>query len=74
MIITADESSKDDCTIFHCWGRSVSGDRAIIESNFVRGERYSIVAAISTNGYEAFHVVHGSVDMLNFLISLLRMW
>ena len=66
MIITADESSKDDCTIFHHWGRSTSGERAVIDANFVCGERYSIVAAISTDGYEAFRVVHGSVDSGKF--------
>ena len=66
MIITADETSKDDRTIFRHWGRSARGDRALIESNFVWGERYSIVAAISTNGYEAIRVVHGSVDSAEF--------
>jgi transposase len=66
MIVTADESSKDDRTIFRRWGRSGSGERAVIDSNFVRGERYSIVAAISTNGYEGFRVVQGSVDSGEF--------
>src|SRR6266550_3456601 len=66
MIVTADESSKDDRTIFRRWGRSARGDCAIIDANFVRGERYSIVAAISIDGYEAFRVVSGSVDSLEF--------
>ena len=66
MIVTADELSKDDHTIFRRWGRSAHGDRAIVESNFVRGERYSIVAAISINGYEAVWVVDGSVDSAEF--------
>src|ERR1700722_10520543 len=30
MIITADESSKDDQTIFRCWGRSPRGHQASI--------------------------------------------
>jgi transposase len=66
MIVTADESSKDDHTIFRWWGRSARGDRAIVESNFVCGERYSIVAAISIDGYEAVRVVDGSVDSAEF--------
>ncbi len=34
---------------------------------FIRGIRYSIVAAISLDGYIATRVVEGSVDGLEFL-------
>ena len=33
----------------------------------MRGERYSMVAALSLDGYEAVHVVPGSVDGEEFL-------
>lgn len=51
MVITADESSKDDRTIFRRFGRAPAGQRAEIDAPFVRGERYSILAAISVDGY-----------------------
>ncbi|KAJ3964498.1 hypothetical protein EV361DRAFT_759430, partial [Lentinula raphanica] len=57
-----DETSKDDRTIYRHYGRAVSGQRATISANFVRGDRYSIVAAMSTEGYEAVQVVPGSVN------------
>ncbi|KAJ6514351.1 hypothetical protein C8R47DRAFT_1033152, partial [Mycena vitilis] len=43
MIVTADESSKDERTIFRKRGRAPSGHRAEIDADFVRGERYSIL-------------------------------
>ena len=60
-MITADESSKDDHTIFHCFGRS-QGHRTSIDADFVCGDHYSIVAAISVEGYVGTRVVPGSVD------------
>ncbi|KAJ3764872.1 hypothetical protein FB446DRAFT_600811, partial [Lentinula raphanica] len=56
-----DETSKDDRTIYRHYGRAVSGQRATISANFVRGERFSLVAALSIQGYEACRVVPGSV-------------
>ncbi|KAH7871051.1 uncharacterized protein C8R40DRAFT_1007066, partial [Lentinula edodes] len=57
-----DETSKDERTIYRHYGRAPAGQRATISANFVRGERYSLVAAMSTEGYEACRVVPGSVD------------
>lgn len=62
MVVTADETSKDDRTIFRRFGRAPRGERANSSTDFVRGERYSIVAAISVDGYVATRVVPGSVD------------
>jgi transposase len=67
QMIFVDETSKDDRTIYRHYGRSVAGNRATISANFVRGERYSMVAALSLDGYEAVHVVPGSVDGEEFL-------
>ena len=66
MIVAVDESSKDDRTIFRHYGRSAAGTRASIPANFVRGERYSVVAALSVDGYIGCKVVEGSVDMHTF--------
>jgi hypothetical protein len=62
MIITVDEWSKDDRTIFLKYGRAPHGQRATIDADFVRGERYSILAAMSVDGYVGTHAVPGSVD------------
>lgn len=72
MIVTADESSKDNRTVFRRWGRSAKGTPAQAQTTFTRGERYSILAAISVNGYVATRIVVGSVDsheFFNFILS-----
>ena len=67
QMIFVDETSKDDRTIYRHYGRSVAGRRATINANFVRGERYSMVAALSLDGYEAVRAIPGSVDGEEFL-------
>ena len=62
QVIAADESSKDDCTIFRRFGRAPHGHPASIDADFVCGNCYSIVAAIGVDGYVATQVVPGSVD------------
>jgi hypothetical protein len=62
MIVTADESSKDERTIFRKRGCAPSGHRAEIDADFVRGLRYSILAAITIDGYIGTRIVAGSVD------------
>ncbi|KIL63076.1 hypothetical protein M378DRAFT_42265, partial [Amanita muscaria Koide BX008] len=57
-----DETSKDDKTLFRSYGRAPAGHRAVIPADFVRGDRYSMVAAMSVDGYIATRVVPGSVD------------
>ncbi|KAF9783431.1 hypothetical protein BJ322DRAFT_1008025 [Thelephora terrestris] len=64
MVVTADESSKDNRTIFRRWGHSVKGTPAGVHSRFARGEQYSILAAISVDGYVATRVVVGAVDSI----------
>ena len=51
QVITVDESSKDDRTIFRHFGRAPRGHRASIDADFVHGDHYSIVAAMSVDGY-----------------------
>ena len=72
MVVTADESSKDNRTIFRRWGRSVRGTPAGVHTGFTRGQRYSILAAISVDGYVATRIVIGAVDgdeFFDFIVS-----
>ena len=66
MIVAVDESSKDDRTIYHRCGRAPSGMCAPGSVQFVRGDRYSLLAAMSVNGYISTRVVEGSVDTAEF--------
>ena len=66
MIVAADESSKDDRTIYRRWGRSPSGMRALSNAQFVRGDRYTLLAAMSLDGYISTRVVEGAVDTAEF--------
>ncbi|CAK5279006.1 unnamed protein product, partial [Mycena citricolor] len=62
MMVTVDESSKDGRTIYRKRGRAPAGQRGLLEADFVRGERYSILAAMSVDGYVGTQIVSGSVD------------
>ena len=72
MVVMADESSKDNRNIFQRWGQLVKGTPARVHAQFTRGEWYSILAAISVNGYVATRIVVGAVDsheFFNFIVS-----
>jgi len=66
QLIFVDESSKDERTIYRHYGRSFLGQRATISAPFVRGDRYSILPAITMDGYVAVRIVPGSVDAAQF--------
>ncbi|KAG2337519.1 hypothetical protein BDR05DRAFT_831311, partial [Suillus weaverae] len=44
------------------YGRAMAGRRAALTDVFVRGYHYSLIAAITMEGYMAAHVVEGSFD------------
>ena len=67
QMVFVDETSKDDHTIYQHYGRAVTRCRATINANFVRGDQFSMVAALLLDGYEALRVVLGSVDGEEFL-------
>ena len=67
QLVFVDESSKDDHTIYRHYGQAPAGVRATIHANFIRGDRYSIVAGLSLDGYEAVRVVPGSLDGDEFI-------
>ena len=60
--IFIDETSKDERTWARCYGCSMEGERAALADVFVRGDRYSLVAALTVDGYIAADVVEGSYD------------
>ncbi|PPQ84932.1 hypothetical protein CVT24_000123, partial [Panaeolus cyanescens] len=64
--IAVDESSKNDHTYNRRYGWAPRGQPAEIEAPFIRGDRYSMVAAMSTKGYLATRAVLGSIDSYTF--------
>jgi transposase len=65
-MVFLDESSKDGRTVFRKYGRAPQGERAVIQESLDRGTRYSILPAITINGYIAVRVIEGSVDGAEF--------
>jgi transposase len=65
-MVFLDESSKDGHTIFRKYGRSPRGERPVIQGLQDRGTRYSILPAITVDGYIAVRVIEGSVDGAEF--------
>ncbi|KAI0054488.1 hypothetical protein BV25DRAFT_1783481, partial [Artomyces pyxidatus] len=59
-------ADKNDRTTGRRRGRAPRGQRAEMHQAFVRGQRYSLVAAISLDGYLAARVLPGSVDSFDF--------
>ena len=64
--VVVDESSKNEHTLTRRYGRAPIGQDATLTAPFVRGDRYSLVAAMSKTGYLAFRVVPGSLDSYEF--------
>jgi len=64
--VFVDEMSKNDHDTARRYGRAMSGERADFIDNFVRGERYSLVAAMTIDGYIATRVVLGAFDAFEF--------
>ena len=64
--VCLDETSKNELSYARTHGRALSGERAVFTDVFVRGDRYSILAALSLNGYIAVDIVPGSYDSLQF--------
>lgn len=67
QFICLDETSKNERTYARRYGRAFSGERAELKDVFVRGDRYSLVAALAVEGYIALEVVPGSFDSMDFL-------
>ena len=57
----------DQCTYARRYGQAFLGERAELKDVFVRGDRYSLVAALTINGYIAVEAIPGSFDSMDFL-------
>lgn len=65
--VFVDETSKNEHAYFRRYGRAPRGKRAELKDVFVRGDRYSLAAALSKDGYIAARALPGSFDSLAFL-------
>lgn len=48
------------------YARSLINTRVSRKGNFTRGTRYSVLGAVSTNGFQAAHSIVGAYDMKSF--------
>lgn len=64
--VFVDETSKNDHTCSRRYGYAPSGTRAQIRGAFVRGDRYSLAAALTKEGYIAARAIPGSFDSTEF--------
>lgn len=66
QLVFADESSKNSRTVLRRYGRALAGERAEEVVSLDRGERYSVLPAISVDGCIAVRAICGSVDGAEF--------
>jgi transposase len=64
--VVVDETSKNDHSTARHYGYALSGERAELVDVFVRGDCYSLVAAMTVTGYIAAQVVPGPFDAMSF--------
>jgi hypothetical protein len=62
QLVFMDESAYDQRTSGRRYGRSLRGTRATKRTFFVRGQRYSIEAALSIDGLIGYSIIEGSVN------------
>jgi len=66
QLIFVDETSKDERTLTRLYGYSPINTRAKKSVVFVRGKRYTILPALSLEGFIAVDVIEGSCDKERF--------
>jgi hypothetical protein len=64
--VVLDETSKNERTYACHYGRSHYGQHAQLCDVFIRGDRYSLCAAMTIDGYLATRVIEGSFDAQEF--------
>ena len=62
-----DESSVDDHTNQRADGWAVSGCACVRHATFIRGQRYSVLPALTSKGYIALDIFEGSVNKERFI-------
>ena len=73
MVIFLDESAKDDRTLGRKMGWSRIGTRCVQRQCFVRGQRYSILPALTLDGIIAYDIIEGPVTAERFIKFLREM-
>ena len=66
QMVFLDESSKDDQVLLRVYGRMLSGETPVDYVMLDRGTRYSVLPALTVDGYMAVRVVEGSIDGAEF--------
>ncbi|KAF8237076.1 hypothetical protein L208DRAFT_1249139, partial [Tricholoma matsutake] len=67
QMVVLDESSKDGQTLIRKYGCAISGQDPFLELPFSdRGIQYSILPALTLDGYIVVQVVEGSIDGAEF--------
>ena len=72
QMVWTDKSSKDDRMIYWHYGRAATGERAVIDMQFVHGQCYSILPAMTIDSYIATCIISGSVEGEEFLDFILE--
>jgi hypothetical protein len=67
QFICVDETSKNEHMYARHHGRAYSGDQTELRDVFLHGDRYSLVAALSVDGYIAADVSGSKLDSNEFL-------
>lgn len=66
QLIFIDESAKDERTLNRVYGYSNRGCRIQKNTIFLRGKRYTILPALSLDGYIAVDIIEGSCNKEKF--------
>lgn len=62
QMVILDESSKDGKTLLRKYGSAPAGVDPVLNASLKRGIQYSILPALTLDGYIAVRVVEGSID------------
>ena len=65
-MIFIDESAKDERSLSRFYGYAPVNTRAQKKVVFVRGKRYTILPALSLDGFVAMDIFEGSCDRIKF--------
>lgn len=71
QLIFLDESAKDERTLSRSYGYSFANQAAIKKVVFLRGTRYTILPALTTDGFVACDIMKGSCSKERFRIFIL---
>lgn len=67
QLIFIDESAKDERSLSRLYGYSPRNTRACKKVVFVRGKRYTILPALTLDGFVAVDIFEGACDKKKFI-------